>query len=401
MVGFRIPDGTSTTFTIAASVQSWTTVEVHQSAGEQALLVAGAPSTQRGQHSGTPLRTRAVDLVKVAAHDTAHTPVPGYRFEISDAGGHLVLPSVTTGTAAADAPLGALTVGATYHAHELSAPPGAKLYMPVEATTSFVVPPGTGTWTIVASDPEVPTPTIVTRVSLSNAIAGQPLVDTITVSGDDGENGTIDATLYGPLTPPASGTCGDLTLAQYTAAPTLHVAVHVDGSVNGGNGTVRAIGPIPAAAGCWGWGEILTLSPSAATASSLPTAADESTLVTAPQVVTTASAQIGGLGTQLTDAVQVTGMNGQRGTLTATLFGPLPADPRTGCRQYDESAWAAATAKAGQCARRGCSHRRGPRRRHLRDASRPTGTRWLLHLPRGADSRGDAVGAGRDSARSR
>lgn len=346
-VGFRIPDGTSTTFTIAASVQSWTTLDVYQSRGEQAMLVAGAPGTQRGQHTGSVVRRRTVDLVKVAAHDPTHTPVPGFTFEITDAHGAVVIPSITTGKSAADASLGALVVGATYHARELSAPPDSKLYVPVDATTTFVVPSGSTTWTVEAVDPEIPTPTVVTSVEAAHVITGQPLVDTVTVAGDDGENGTITATLYGPVPAPASGECGDLTLAAFTAAPTHQVTAPIDGSHNGGNGTYRITAPIDTSEGCWGWAQTIHLTPSGATTKSLPTDAHESTLVTAPRVTTTASAQVAAIGDQLTDRVQVTGLGDGEGILIATLFGPLPADPQRGCAQYTDTAWQAAIERGG------------------------------------------------------
>lgn len=347
VVGFRIPDGTSSTFTIAASVQSWTSVDVYASAGEQGMLVTGPPSTQGGQHTGPVRRLRTVYLVKVAAHDPTHTPVAGYRFAITDAVGTVVVPSVTTGTSPTAAPLGALAVGATYHARELGGPPGGPLYVPVDATTTFVVPPGTTTWTLEAADPEMPTPTIVTRVGLGQTITGQPLVDEVSVTGDDGEDGTIAATLYGPVPAPPSGACSDVTLAEFTASAAHPVTAHVDGAHNGGNGTYPIVGPAASLPGCWGWAETLTLTPSGATATSLPTAANESTLVTTPRVSTTASAQIAAIGAELTDKILVTGMNGQRATMIATLFGPLPGDPHSGCRQYSDAAWQSAIAHSG------------------------------------------------------
>jgi hypothetical protein len=91
----------------------------------------------------------------------------------------------------------------------------------------------------------------------------------------------------------------------------------------------------------------LTLTPSGATASSPPTAATESTLVTVPQVATTVSAQIAAIGAQLTDSVVVTGLNGQQAQLKAVLYGPLPGDARSGCSQYTDTAWQVAITHAG------------------------------------------------------
>ncbi|MDP9092177.1 MAG: hypothetical protein M3N95_04345 [Actinomycetota bacterium] len=345
-VGYRIPVGTSSTFTISAYVQSWTTVDVFASPGEQDMLVTGAPSTQSGQHTGPIARARAVDLVKVDASDPTNTPVPGYTYEITDSSGKVVDASVTTGSSAAAAPLGSLMVGATYYAKEIGVPTGAHLYIPAQPTTAFTVTAGLGPWTLVAKDPAIPTPTIGTQVNAQNAIIGQQLSDLVTVAGDDGEDATIHATLYGPVIPGPSGACSDLTLAQYLAAPAQAFTQQVSGSSQRGNGVHRVLGPVVTETGCWGWAETLTLAPSGASASSPPTTPNESTLVSLPQLTTTASAQIAAPGFVLSDRVLITGMSGQGGTLLATLYGPLPAEAG-GCRYYSDAAWRAAQQSAG------------------------------------------------------
>jgi hypothetical protein len=333
-IGFRIPEGTSSTFTINAAVQSWTTVDVYASPGEQDMLVSGAPGTQSGQHTGPITRARATDLVKVDAND------------LTDSSGRVVDASVTTGTSAAAAPLGSLLVGATYYAKEIGVPPGAHLYIPAQPTTAFTVSPGVGTWTLVAKDPAIPTPTIGTEVNIQNAVVGQQLSDTVTVAGDDGEDGTIHATLHGPVVPGPSAACSDLTLAQYLAAPAQQFTLPVSGSIDRGNGVHRILGPAVTEAGCWGWAETLTLTPSGASAASPPTAPNESTLVSQPQLATTASAQVAAPGFALSDRVVVTGMAGQSGTLSASLYGPLPAEA-SGCRSYTDATWRTAIQSAG------------------------------------------------------
>jgi hypothetical protein len=64
-------------------------------------------------------------------------------------------------------------------------------------------------------------------------------------------------------------------------------------------------------------------------------------------VATVASAQVAAVGFVLSDKVMLTGMNGQSGTLLATLYGPLPADAVTGCAHYTDVVWRAAVASAG------------------------------------------------------
>jgi hypothetical protein len=333
-VGFTIRPGTATTFSITASVQSWTEVDTYRSDGEQEMLVAGAPSTQTGRHTGTVTRTRAVNLVKVAAGDATGRPVPGYVYEIDDAAGQVIRRPVVSGSSPAAAPIGDLRTGVVYRARELAVPTGATLYIPSKSTTEFVVPPGTTPWTLVASDPVVPSPVVTTQVSAERAVVGGRLDDDVLVDGDDGEDGTITATLFGPVPPPASGACTDLDLAQFSAAPRRVFTVAVDGRRNGGNGHYRVTGPLIEQPGCWGWAERLQLRPSGATAESAPTAPHESALVTRPAVVTRASADVAAAGSTLTDRVTVTGTNGFDATLRATLYGPLPADAISGCARW-------------------------------------------------------------------
>ncbi|MCU1656325.1 MAG: hypothetical protein JWO57_981 [Pseudonocardiales bacterium] len=346
-VGFRIQPGTAPTFTISASVQSWTKVSTYTAPGEQRMLSTAPPTTQRGSRTGPVDRDRDVNLIKIRTGDRTQTPVPGYVYRIAEHTGRVVVDTITTASTAAAAHLGRLRVGETYTATEVGRPPGATLYIPAPASFTFTVPPGTSTWTLVAEDPEVPKPTVGTRVGVENAIVGQVLTDTVTVDGNDGEDATIRATLYGPITVPASGACTDLSLAQYTAGPSQTFTATVRGSDNRGNGDVVVTGPVVTKPGCYGWAETLTLTPSGATASSPPTAPHESVLVTAPAVTTTVSARIVVAGTSLTDAVVITGLNGQGATLIATLFGPLPGSPRHGCAENTDAIWRSAIARSG------------------------------------------------------
>jgi len=106
---------------------------------------------------------------------------------------------------------------------------------------------------------------------------GTVLSDDVTVAGDDGEPGVISATLYGPVAPPASMSCSDLTLAQWETGATQNFNVDVTG-----NGSYTVTGPASTSAGCYGWSDTVTLTPSGATSSSSPTDPGESTSVTVP-----------------------------------------------------------------------------------------------------------------------
>ncbi|MDR1998513.1 MAG: hypothetical protein LBQ06_01025, partial [Frankiaceae bacterium] len=158
-----------------------------------------------------------------------------------------------------------------------------------------------------------------TQASAQVALTGQPLSDTVVISGNDSSSGTIHATLYGPVTPAAGASdCSGITLAQWQAAPAQTVSAPFSG-----NGTFVVRGPAVQAAGCYGWAETATVTPSGASASSPPTAPNESTLVTKPALETRASAQTAAPGDQITDTVVVTGAAGVAGTITGSLLGPL------------------------------------------------------------------------------
>lgn len=245
------------------------------------MLTVAPPSTQSGAKTAPIVRDRPVSLVKAAADDTAHTPVPGYTFRITDANGAVVRPSVVSGSSPVS--LGRLTMGAAYTATEIARPAGAALYIPVRASLTFTVPDGSSEWTVLAQDPRTPVPALSTQVSTERALVGDRLTDRVTITGDDGEDGTVDAVLYGPVAPPAGG-CGRLGLAAYQAARATHVLATVSGSVASGNGVLSVTSPPIADAGCYGWAETLTLRPSGATATSPPTAPHEATLVSRPVV---------------------------------------------------------------------------------------------------------------------
>lgn len=274
---------TSPRYSISASAQSWTDIDEYGSPGEQEMLSSAAPTTQSAQVSASAVRDREVDLVKVGAHDATHAPQAGYRYRISDAGGAVVA-SVTTDVAPVS--LGRLRIGATYTATEFASPANAALYIPTNATSTFTVPAGSATWTIAATDPEVPKPAVRTRVGSATPAPGQPLTDTVTISGDDGESGSLLSTLYGPVAPPKSGRCAGLALAAFLTAASAHTTTAIDGTVDAGNGDVVVTLPGVHQGGCYGWSQQLTLSPSGAVATSTPADGDETALVVVPTAAT-------------------------------------------------------------------------------------------------------------------
>ena len=165
--------------------------------------------------------------------------------------------------------------GATYELVEVTAPPG--YYVPTNKVTTFTIPSGATMYNVIVTDPPMPTPALSSQVSAANLRPDTRLTDSVVVVGDDGESGFIQAVLYGPVTPPASMRCSDLTLAQWEAAATQIITVGIDG-----NGTYSVAGPSETGTGCYAWADSLTLDPSGASATSSPLEASEQTLVAVP-----------------------------------------------------------------------------------------------------------------------
>jgi uncharacterized protein (DUF427 family) len=223
------------------------------------------------------LVTIPVSFVKASTTDPTDTPIAGAVFTLESSSGVVLARGLTSATSAVaiNAPGVYFMQGTTYELVEVTAPPG--YYVPTNHVTTFTIPAGATTDTALVLDPPIPSPTLSSRANAADPAPGTQLSDSVTVSGDDGEGGEIVATLYGPVTPPASMSCADLTLAQFEASPSQVVTVGV-----GGNGTYSVAGPEETATGCYAWAESLTLDPSGAAASSSPLVASEQTLIAVP-----------------------------------------------------------------------------------------------------------------------
>ncbi len=176
-----------------------------------------------------------------------------------------------TGPVAIDVPGLYFMQGATYELIETRAPSG--YYIPVSNVTSFTIPAGSATFNVITTDPPIPLlrpASVVSQIRARYLTPGGHVADSIDVTVDDGESGTITGTLYGPVAPPTSMKCSDLTLAQWEVAPTQVFTAVLDA-----NGTGTVMGPVPTQAGCYGWAETVSLTASGATTSTPPTSANE------------------------------------------------------------------------------------------------------------------------------
>jgi hypothetical protein len=167
------------------------------------------------------------------------------------------------------------------------------------------------------------------------AAAGSTLTDRVTVTGTNGFDATLRATLYGPLPADAISGCARWTTAEWQSAIARRVGALVAGSatvsVRGDGAYVVAPVVVPVA-GCYTYAEALVLAGwPAAGATSPPGVRDESTVVVRPVITTSAEADGSG---RLRDRVTVTGFAGLRGTVTGRVLGPLA--PRDGsCHGLD------------------------------------------------------------------
>ena len=200
-----------------------------------------------------------------------------------------------------------------------------------------------------------PALTIGTVASPQSAAPGATLTDTVTVGGDTGESGTINATLFGPVQPNANGS--PLTLAQYQAAPAQQFTAPINGAVNMGNGDVVIQGPVVTQPGTYGWAETATVTAAGGTApngtaTSAPTAPMESQVITpavvTPPVVTppatlktAVSQQFSTPGDVLKDTITVTGAAAAGGKVEAELYYQPFANGSTVCSTITPADWAA------------------------------------------------------------
>jgi uncharacterized protein (DUF427 family) len=263
--GYSIPTDNVTSFTTPASGGTMTVT-----VADPASVVTPPPPP--------PVVNPSVYFIKASTTDPTDTPIAGAVFSLANASGTVL----ATGITSAAVPMeidqdvtGGMVVGSTYELIETAAPVG--YYVPTNNVTPFTIPAGVGSYEVVVDDPPNPTSTVATQVTVDSGLPGTVLSDDVTISGDDGESGVISATLYGPVTPPASNSCSDLTLAQWEAGATQSFSVDITG-----NGTYTVTGPTATSAGCYGWSDTVTLTPSSTTSSSPPTDPGESTSITVP-----------------------------------------------------------------------------------------------------------------------
>jgi hypothetical protein len=274
-------------------------------------------------------------FIKYTSGDSGKTPVAGAVFSVTDLTQGRLLGSITSQTTPVSLAGANIMAGDTLRFTETTAPPGHYSQGPVTVTIPLTATSG---YQVAIPNPLTPTVQVSTQVAAGLASVSTVLKDQVTVSGDDGEDGTDTATLLGPIDPASSGgggrpalagtghaastgsttpagQCAAVTAAQWAAAPVVAAyTVPLDGSANGGNGsftvTGTSVNDSKSGPGCYGWRHHLVLTPSGATADSQPTDPGESTLVLFPLASTRLSMLQASPGSYLTDTLTLAGTYG-------------------------------------------------------------------------------------------
>jgi hypothetical protein len=175
------------------------------------------------------------------------------------------------------------------------------------------------------------------------AYSTSPLSDSVTITGTDGNSGTLDWSLVGPVYPVPGGGCSALNATSDWSGAAVVDSGSItipaeDGIVTVGPATVQG-------QGCYSWTEDLTLDNSAGSAS-LAAGDDVNEFVQAlpydPILTTTATPVFDGTNNTSTDSVTVaqSGLGIGNGaptsdTMTWDLYGPATADPAGSCTSVD------------------------------------------------------------------
>ncbi len=309
--------------------------------GYQFLLRAGATRSASTNFSGRAV-PRGFELYVEKLSAVSGKPLAGAVLEVKDLTTGRELGRVVT----ADAPRplvdpftrsGRLDPSHRYELSELKAPAG--YYVPADHTRIFSGTAQQRKLTLRVTDPRLPTPSLSTQLQPAPSSPGSQVVqagdaigDSVSVSGDDGEQGTLTAKLEAVPAPP-DGVCAQ---ASFAAASTLATrTVTVNGAVDGGNQTYAVPAATVSTGGeCVSWIDALTLEPSGVRYSTRAGVPAESALVIAPAIHTSVSVPLALDGARVHDDVTVSGDYGQPARLSGSLLGPL-RPIHDSCRMLD------------------------------------------------------------------
>ena len=184
-------------------------------------------------------------------------------------------------------------------------------------------------------------PAMSTTANFAVAGVGATLTDKIVVTGTNGAGGVIYPTLYGPMAP-VDRTCDTITDQMWRDAITAVTVTGVDAAELpvSGDGTYETSGIVVDKAGCYTWYEEADFDNGTATPTTVVTplgVKTETTLVLAPVITTVAAQSAVTEGSTFTDTITLSGTYGAPGTITGSIYGPMPSADGT-CAGIDWSA---------------------------------------------------------------
>jgi hypothetical protein len=172
-------------------------------------------------------------------------------------------------------------------------------------------------------------PSLTTTITPTVSSGTESATDTVTVAGTDiapgnttgaPTSGTVDWTLYGPVSPVPTNGCAAVTSGQWSAAATA-----ASGAITVTANTAYATPATVLSLGsCYSYAEtLLATTDSAAYQAPVGVVTETAEVPAAPVVTTGTSSGLVYPHTSVTDSVTVTGVGGFSGTVTWTLVGPV------------------------------------------------------------------------------
>jgi hypothetical protein len=160
----------------------------------------------------------------------------------------------------------------------------------------------------------------------SIGIGGTVLTNWVSISGDDGQDGTGSTWLLGPIQPaPGATDCTAITETQWDNGPGQESFTYsIDESTDAGNGrhwlsSVQMWRP-----GCYAWQHHIQLNPSGATADTSPAITGETVLIVQPQPTATINTARATAGSYLSDTLTLAGTYGRPVQITGQLIQAAP-----------------------------------------------------------------------------
>ena len=245
---FTVPtSATGGSYTLTASISYGRGTQHYVSGlggGRPVMIGVGAPFAHTASASSTYSTIRSVSLLAYRAGDAAKKALAGVSFKLIGPDGSTVTSASTT---ASTSSLGWLTEGASYKLVVTGLPAGS---YGVGTSQSFNVGISSAPQTVELVVSSVPS--ISASLSLPSSVQqGGTASGSLILRGDDGEAGSAQLGLYGPL---PSSSCHAASAAAWHSKLYTHKAIDLHG-----DGSYGFSASAPRELGCYAWGAVVSL----------------------------------------------------------------------------------------------------------------------------------------------